>query len=94
MHSSRTIAKDINDITGAENQLAEAHLTLDKKTIELFLHPDYIIIQPAGVVEIKAEVLNSYYTGSRHWDIPQVDELDIRHYGDTAIVVGRWQASG
>jgi len=94
MQSIQTIAKDIKDIAKAENQLTEAHLNLDIKTIERLLHPDYIIIQPGGVVETKAEVLNSYHTGKRHWDTAQVDELDIRLYGDTAIVVGRWQASG
>ncbi len=93
-HSAQTIANDINDITLAENQLDEAHLNLDMKTIERLLHPDYVIIQPGGVVETKAEVLNSYQTGNRHWDTAQVDELDIRLYDDTAVVVGRWQASG
>jgi ketosteroid isomerase-like protein len=89
-----TLGDDFKAVAQAERQLAEAHLRLDVKTIEHLLHQDYVIIQPGGQVETKAEVLASYNSGTRRWDTAQADQLDIRLYGDTAIVVGRWQASG
>ncbi len=88
------LTDDFNAVVQAEHQLAAAHLQLDLKTIEYLLHPNYVIIQPGGKVETKTEVIASYNTGTRHWDTALVDQLDIRLYGDTAIVVGRWQASG
>lgn len=93
---SRPIAAvdELEAVAQAEYQLAEAHLQLDLKTIEHLLHSDYVMIQPGGEVETKAEVLASYNTGTRHWDTAQTDQLDIRLYGHTAIVVGRWQACG
>jgi ketosteroid isomerase-like protein len=84
----------VEAVAQVEGQLAEAHLRLDLKTIEHLLHPDYVIVQPGGQVETKAEVLASYRSGTRHWETAQVDQLDIRLYENTAIVVGRWQASG
>jgi ketosteroid isomerase-like protein len=87
-------ADDFNAVAQAEHQLAQAHLQPDLTTIEHLLHPDYVIIQPGGKVETKAEVLASYHSGTRHWDTAQVDQLDIRLYGDAAIIVGRWRASG
>lgn len=94
MNLPKALANDFNAVVQAEHQLAAAHLQLDLKTIEHLLHPDYVIIQPSGKVETKTEVLASYHTGTRHWDTAQVDQLDIRLYGDTAIAVGRWLASG
>lgn len=87
-------ADDFNAVAQAEHQLAAAHLQLDLEIIEHLLHLDYVIIQPGGKVETKAEVIASYNTGTRQWDTAQVDQLNIRLYGDTAIAIGRWRASG
>lgn len=85
---------DIEAVALAEHELAEAHLHLNLATIDQLFHPDYIIIQPGGKVESKDEVLASYQTGTRRWDSAKSDELDVRIYGNTAVVVGRWTASG
>jgi ketosteroid isomerase-like protein len=84
----------IDTIKAAERQLAAAHLTLDLDTIDRLLHPDYLILQPDGRFETKADVLASYRSGDRHWDTADVDQLDVRLYGSAAIVTGRWQATG
>jgi ketosteroid isomerase-like protein len=94
MNLSNVLADDFRAVVQAEHQLAAAHLQLDLKTIEHLLHPDYVIIQPGGNVETKAEVIASYTSGTRKWDTALVDQLDIRLHSDTAIVVGRWRASG
>lgn len=81
-------------VAGAERRLAAAHLSLDLATIDGLLHPGYVIVQPGGRIETKADVLASYRAGGRHWDTAEVDQLDVRLHGDTAIVTGRWRASG
>lgn len=85
---------DRHAIAQAERAIAEAHLTLDLDVIDRLIHADYVIVQPGGATETKADVLASYRTGTRHWDKAEVDQLDIRVHGDTAVVVGRWRASG
>lgn len=90
-------AKNFDDLLAvaqAERALAEAHLSLDLGLIDQLLHADYTLIQPGGVTETKAETLASFRSGTRHWDKASVDQLDIRLYGDTAVVTGRWSASG
>ena len=84
----------IQAVIDGERQLAAAHLTLDLQIIDELLHPDYVIVQPGGQIESKQDVLASYQTGDRAWYSAQVDDLDVRVYGDTAMVVGHWQASG
>lgn len=67
---------------------------MDIKLIDSLLLPNYVIIQPRGIVETKGQVLDSYRSGLRHWDFARSDQMDIRVYGEMAIVIGRWQAKG
>jgi ketosteroid isomerase-like protein len=81
-------------IAANEQAIAAAHLTLDLAVIERLYHPDFVIAQPDGTTESKAEVLASYRLGERQWDFAQVDQLDVRVSGDTGVAVGRWRARG
>ena len=47
-----------------------------------------------GKVVRKAEVIASFESSARHWDEAQSDELQVRVYGEAAVVTGRWQARG
>ena len=78
----------------AEQRLARAHLELDLQVIDQLLHPDYVIIQPGGQVQSKAEVLASYRSGQRHWHSAESDQMHVHIYGNSAVVTGRWRASG
>lgn len=84
----------IDAVIAAEQELAAAHVTLDLDQIERLLHPDYVIIQPGGRIESKEEVLTSYRSGTRRWVSARSDQLKVRLYGNTAVVVGRWTAAG
>ena len=84
----------LQDVVEAERRLAAAHLNKDLNVIDRLLHPDYFILQPDGHVETKAQVLDSLSSADRYWDIAEVDDLDVRIYADTAVVVGRWRAKG
>ena len=86
--------KAVDAVIQAEQTLAAAHLTLDIATIDRLLHPDYLIVQPGGVQETKAQTLASLQSGNRHWDVAESDELAVRLYGDTAVVTGRWRGRG
>lgn len=87
-------SEDIERIIQAEEALAEAHVTMDIETISQLLHQDYVIVQPGGKIETKADVLVSYQTGNRHWDIAQVDQLDVKIYENMARVIGLWRGVG
>ena len=72
----------------------QAHLEMDLAQLEVLMHPDYTRIQPDGAVWDKARTLASYEGGKRHWSEVSIDQLDVRLYGQTAVVTGRWQARG
>jgi ketosteroid isomerase-like protein len=85
---------DEQAVAEAERALAAAHLALDFDTFDHLLHPTYVNLQPDGSTESKVAVLASLRSGERRWDRAEVDQLGIRVYGDAAVVVGRWRASG
>lgn len=86
--------KAVDAVIQAEQALAAAHLTLDLATIDRLLHPAYVIVQPGGVQETKAQTLASLQSDNRHWDLAESDELAVRLYGDTAVVTGHWRGRG
>jgi hypothetical protein len=94
MSTDLTIQTQKDEVLQAELRLAEAHLALDLERIDSLLHRDYVIIQPGGKIETKAEVLASYQTDTRRWARAQSDQMDIRLYENMAVVVGRWRAAG
>lgn len=46
----------IATVVEAERKLAAAHVTLDLTQIDRLLHPDYVVVQPGGRTETKAQV--------------------------------------
>lgn len=81
-------------VLNSEEALAEAHLKLDLEAFERLLHPNYVVIQPGGVMEGKEETLASLRAGGRFWEIAHSDEMDVKLYGNTAVVTGRWRGKG
>jgi len=68
-------------IIEAEEHLAAASLNLDLSVFEQLLHPDYVIVQPGGIVENKAETIASLATDTRYWQVARSDEMEVRMYG-------------
>ena len=87
-------SRDAQAVAVAEQELAAAHRSLELDAFERLLHPDYALIQPGGRVEDKEETLASLRSGRRHWDIARSDQLDVRLYGNTAVVISRWRGKG
>jgi ketosteroid isomerase-like protein len=89
-----TTQEKIQAVLQAERDLAKAHMTLDIARFDQLLHFNYVIIQPGGRVEGKAETVASLQTGDRFWEIAHSDEMEVQVYGETAVVVGRWRGKG
>jgi ketosteroid isomerase-like protein len=86
--------KAVQEVMQAEREWVEAHRRLDLSALDHLMGDDYTIIRPDGVVIGKQEALASYQSGQREWDMIDSDDYQVRVYGDTAIVIGRWTAKG
>ena len=84
----------LSEVLAAEQAWAEALRTLDLDALEQLMADEYAIIQPGGGVVDKLATLDSLRGERRHWEIARSDEHDVRIYGETAVVIGRWTGKG
>jgi ketosteroid isomerase-like protein len=85
---------DVEAVLATERAWTEAHRHGDTTTIAHLMAPEYAKIQPDGSVIGREEALASYIPEERVWEVAQGDAYDVRVYGDTAVVIGRWTARG
>ena len=86
------------DDTDAEKQVAmlskqhrEAAVKGDTKAMDSILADDWVGINPAGDVESKAQQAKNLKDGSVDFEAIDPEEVKVRVYGDTAVVMGRYQ---
>ena len=84
----------ISELTRIEEQLAAAWVGGDQTFIESILSDDWSVIDPTGRILTKPEVLREAFTGERTITEGKIDQVDVRDFGDWAIVTGRTQMSG
>ena len=77
-----------------EHDFAKAVIKPDLEWFEKMLADDFKTVLPSGVVKDKKAFIDSWRINA--WDYQQIDifELDVRIYGDTAIVIGRAHNKG
>ncbi len=83
-----------NEIIAIERTWAEAHRNLNLDTLENILSDKYCQVQADGKVINKDELLASYRSGDRNWEIAESDQYEIRLLGDVALLIGRWRGIG
>ena len=93
-------SKSLNDagvvelLTGIEAQLAAAWVAGDHSFHERILADDWSVIDATGRVLSKSEVLAEAFSGDRQIDTGHIDEINVRTFGDWAIVTGRTHMAG
>ena len=71
-----------------------AHLNCDVAALDRLMADEGAQINSVGRVVSKAKVIASFDSGERHWDEAHSNEFRVRVYGETVVVIGRWQARG
>jgi ketosteroid isomerase-like protein len=84
----------VEEVLQAEREWVRAHQELDVAALDRLMAEDYTIIDSRGAVRGKVETLASYQSQTRNWESADSDEYDVRVYGDTAVIIGRWRARG
>jgi ketosteroid isomerase-like protein len=84
----------IEQVLRAEREWLLAHLRLDVQALDRLMAPEYVQIDDRGRTVGKEQVLESFRSGARGWDEAHSDDHDVRIYGNTAFVIGRWRARG
>lgn len=91
---THSLKPDQERILAVEERWVAAHRSLDLRSIDAILSDDFRQILPDGSVVGKEELLASYRSGSRRWEIARSDELEVHIRGEIAWVIGRWRGKG
>lgn len=82
------------ELTQIEHRLVKAWLDGDRNTVDSILASEWSVIDLTGHVLTKAQVMKELGSGDRRIESGSVDDLNIRVYGDTAVVTGRSVLAG
>ena len=81
-------------LTDIEARLAAAWVAGDPSFHDQILDDDWRVIDGAGRILTKPEVLAESFSGDRQVTSGQIDQIDVRPYGNWAIVTGRTHIVG
>ena len=81
-------------IKSLEEERNRAILRGDAATLERMTSDDYTFITLRGELRTKAEIVKGFQSGSFKYESRTISELNVRVYGDTAIVTGRSTQKG
>lgn len=85
---------EIQEVLQLEAAWVQALRTLDLEAMNRILADDYIQITTGGDVIGKREFLRSFEGERRQWDHAESTDHQVRIYGDTAVMIAQWRASG
>ena len=88
-------AADITRLQEIQQELAAAWMARDRATIERLIAPDWTVTHVAGQRLTRADVFRDMFeSDATHIESTTVDEVEVRLFGDTAVVTGRTHARG
>jgi ketosteroid isomerase-like protein len=97
--AAQTSARESSSQADLRKSMAErtkANIEGDTETIERLMADDYVQTDVLGHVQNKSEWLNQYFkplaaliqAGKFRWEIYQEKDVQVRDFGDTAVVTG------
>jgi ketosteroid isomerase-like protein len=82
------------EIRTLENARNDAIVRGDAAALERMTSDDYTFITLRGELRTKAEIVKGFSTGAFKYASREISDLNIRIYGDTAVVTGRSTQKG
>ena len=82
------------EIRKLEEERNRAILAGDFATLERMTSDDYTFITLRGEMRTKAEIVQGFKSGTFHYQSREISDLNVRVYGDTAVVTGRSTQKG
>jgi ketosteroid isomerase-like protein len=70
-------------------QIAEAELKGDAATLDRLYADEYTHLHSDGRLDSKAEYLKRFTSGSRKYQLNEVQDIQVRLYGSTAVIFSR-----
>ena len=84
----------IEEIRALEVARNKAIVDGDAATLERMTSDDYTFVTLRGELRTKAEIVEGFSTGTFNYASREISDLNIRVYGDAAVVTGRSTQKG
>ena len=81
-----SVEREIKSLEEASNQ---AVLHGDVTALDRMTSDDYTFITLKGELRTKGDILKGFASGSFHYESREISDLNVRVYGDMAVVTGR-----
>ena len=88
------ISDTVAELAAIEHKLAAAFAAGDPSFHTKVLADDWSVIDPAGRVLTKEQVLRESFSGERDLAPSKIDDIKVRDFGDFAILTGRTRVVG
>lgn len=86
---------DATRLRAIQQELAAAWIARDRRTIERLIAPDWQVTHVAGQRLTRPDVFRDMFESDANVMASMtVDEVDVRVFGDSAVVTGRTRAQG
>jgi ketosteroid isomerase-like protein len=82
------------DLLAREREWVNAHLDMDLPAIEDILDEEFAQLKPGGTIIGRSELIESYKSGDRYWEIAQSEPVRVQIWGDTGLLFGKWRGKG
>lgn len=92
--SAKAAPSSEQEIRGLEDERNRAIVRGDASALERMTADDYTFITLRGELRTKSEIVKGFQSGSFKYDSRTISDLNVRVYGDTAIVTGRSTQKG
>ena len=88
-------SSDVARLLEIQQELSAAWMARDRVTIERLIAPDWVVTHVAGQRITRAEVFREMLdSDATQMTASNVDQVEVRLFGDTAVVTGRTHARG
>lgn len=82
------------NIIALENAWTEAEVHNDADALAKLIADTFVVTQPDGSIQTKAETLAYVRDKNNHWDTVVSENMKVHVYGDTAVVTGTYHEKG
>lgn len=89
--AAAALADDPEAVLRLDKEISVATWTADPVWFEENLADDYLLITPTGATKTKRDVIRELHTPGMRMEPFDPTEVQVRMYGDTAVVTGRMQ---
>ena len=87
-------ASSVDEIKALENERNRAILQGDAAALERLTSDDYTFVTLRGEMRGKSEIVRDFRSGAAKYNSRVISDLNVRVYGDAAVVTGRASQKG